>query len=35
MWKVRKENGSTSEFKGIFHTVWKLQQDKTWKYVWD
>ena len=35
VWKVRKEDGTTSESKGIFHTVWKLQQDKTWKYVWD
>lgn len=21
--------------KGIFHTVWKRQEDGTWKYVWD
>ena len=35
VWKIRKEDGTTSESKGVFHTVWKLQQDKTWKYVWD
>lgn len=21
--------------EGIFHTVWKKQSDKSWKYVWD
>ena len=35
VWKIRKEDGTTSESKGVFHTVWKLQQDKTWKFVWD
>jgi ketosteroid isomerase-like protein len=25
----------TSEFKGVFHTVWKKQEDGSWKYVWD
>jgi len=35
VWIVRKEDGTTSESKGVFHTVWKLQKDKTWKYVWD
>lgn len=23
------------EIKGIFHTVWKRQDDGSWKYVWD
>ena len=27
--------GENSEAKGIFHTVWKRQNDGTWKYVWD
>jgi len=27
--------GKTVEYKGIFHTVWKRQSDKSWKYVWD
>lgn len=25
----------TSSSEGIFHTVWKRQEDKSWKYVWD
>lgn len=25
----------TTEFKGIFHTVWKKQQDGSWRFVWD
>ena len=33
--KIIKEDGSVSESKGIFHTVWKKQADNTWKYVWD
>jgi len=35
VWKIKKEDGSISESKGIFHTVWKKQADKSWKYVWD
>jgi ketosteroid isomerase-like protein len=35
VWKIKKENGDTAEYKGIFHTVWKKQLDGTWKYVWD
>lgn len=27
--------GNKVESKGIFHTVWKKQPDKTWKFVWD
>lgn len=34
-WKVRNENGTVTESKGIFHTVWKRQKDNTWKFVWD
>jgi ketosteroid isomerase-like protein len=34
-WRIKKENGDTAEYKGIFHTVWKKQNDNTWKYVWD
>jgi ketosteroid isomerase-like protein len=34
-WKTKKADGSTTEFKGIFHTVWKKQADNSWKYVWD
>lgn len=28
-------NGDTTRYKGVFHTVWKRQQDGSWKYVWD
>lgn len=27
--------GNTLQSTGIFHTVWKKQEDGTWKYVWD
>lgn len=35
VWKVKRDNGETVEYKGIFHTVWKRQSDNSWKYVWD
>lgn len=34
-WRIVGENDSIQELKGVFHTVWKLQNDGTWKYVWD
>jgi len=30
VWKFKD-----GEFRGVFHTVWKKQQDGSWKYVWD
>jgi len=27
--------GKISTSRGIFHTVWKRQQDGSWKFVWD
>lgn len=27
--------GNETKKEGIFHTVWKRQQDGSWKYVWD
>ena len=33
VWKIKNQNAETVEYKGIFHTVWKKQYDKTWKYV--
>lgn len=27
--------GNEKQNKGIFHTVWKRQNDGSWKYVWD
>ena len=35
VWKIKNKNGDISEYKGIFHTVWKKQKDNSWKYVWD
>lgn len=28
-------SGTSVEVKGVFHTVWKRQQDGNWKFVWD
>ena len=35
VWKIKDEKDSISEYKGVFHTVWKKQEDGSWKYVWD
>ena len=35
LWKIKDEQGEITEHKGVFHTVWKKQADKSWKYVWD
>ncbi len=35
IWTVVDSLGTKKDFKGIFHTVWKRQKDRTWKYVWD
>lgn len=35
VWKVKNNEGSVTEYKGVFHTVWKKQKDNSWKYVWD
>jgi len=35
VWKIKNPNDDTVVYKGIFHTVWKKQNDNTWKYVWD
>lgn len=35
VWTAKDEYGNSSEFKGVFHTVWKRQADNGWKYVWD
>lgn len=34
-WKLWNKEGDTTEYKGVFHTIWKKQEDKSWKYVWD
>jgi ketosteroid isomerase-like protein len=28
-------SGHTQEQTGVFHTVWKRQDDRTWRFVWD
>jgi ketosteroid isomerase-like protein len=35
VWQSKDSTGKVSEFKGVFHTVWKKQKDGSWKYVWD
>ena len=30
-----KKDGEEITSNGIFHTVWKRQEDGSWKYVWD
>ena len=35
VWKVTDDSGKVTEYKGVFHTVWKRQKDGSWKYVWD
>ncbi len=32
---VTDSSGIQSETKGVFHTVWKKQDNGTWKFVWD
>ncbi len=27
--------GKKTEYKGVFHTVWKKQKDGNWRFVWD
>ncbi|MGC4034817.1 MAG: nuclear transport factor 2 family protein [Chitinophagaceae bacterium] len=34
-WQSKDSTGKTNEYHGIFHTVWKKQNDGSWKYVWD
>ncbi len=34
-WIIMNNDSTKKEYKGIFHTIWKKQPDKTWKYVWD
>ena len=31
----RDATGTLSHNHGIFHTVWKMQPDGSWKFVWD
>lgn len=31
----KDSTGKVTEYKGIFHTVWKKQKDGSWRYLWD
>jgi len=33
--KATDEAGNVIEDTGIFHTVWRKQEDGNWRYVWD
>ncbi len=33
--RIKNEDDETTEYQGIFHTIWKRQKDNSWKYVWD
>lgn len=35
LWKIWNDTGDITEYRGVFHTVWKKQKDNSWKYVWD
>lgn len=34
-YSVKDSLGETQVSEGIFHTVWKRQEDGSWKFVWD
>ena len=34
-WQSKDSTGKTEEFHGVFHTIWKRQNDGSWRYVWD
>jgi ketosteroid isomerase-like protein len=35
LWQMPDSSGNMTEHRGVFHTVWKKQEDGTWRYVWD
>lgn len=35
VWTVKDSTDKATNYKGVFHTVWKKQPDGSWKYVWD
>lgn len=35
IWSSTDSTGKPISFSGVFHTVWKKQDDGSWKYVWD
>ncbi|MBK9290861.1 MAG: nuclear transport factor 2 family protein [Bacteroidetes bacterium] len=35
VWEFTNEAGAVKQIRGVFHTVWKKQNDGSWKYAWD
>ena len=35
IFSITDSTGVKQEGTGVFHTVWKRQQDGSWKFVWD
>lgn len=35
VWQSKDSSGTINEAHGVFHTVWKRQEDGSWRYVWD
>jgi len=35
LYTVTDQEGNVQQEKGIFHTVWKKQDDGEWRFVWD
>lgn len=35
VFSAKDPEGNLIESKGVFHTVWKKQEDGKWKFVWD
>ena len=35
VFSITDSTGVTRENTGFFHTVWKRQEDGSWRYVWD
>ncbi|WP_339915833.1 YybH family protein [Yeosuana marina] len=35
VWKIPNAKGEIQEYKGVYLTIWKKQEDNSWRYVWD
>ena len=34
-WRSKDSTGQVNESSGVFHTVWRKQEDGSWRFVWD
>ena len=34
-WQIPDQNGELQSYRGIYLTIWKKQDDGSWKYMWD